>query len=84
MSKNNAFVKEYVTSRKDQFDLDYLIFRKTVKSTRYREALITQMEEKFNFVISHVAEDRVNTLKKEMGLLRRLALSIRASLNLLV
>ena len=69
MAKGNAFVKEYVTGRKDQFDLDYSIFRETVKSTKDRETLIMQMEEKFNFVISHIAEDRANTLKKEMGLL---------------
>lgn len=40
-----------------------------MKSTKDREALITQIEEKFNFVISHIAEDRANTLKKELGLL---------------
>jgi hypothetical protein len=69
MAKSNAFVKEYVTGRKDQFDLDYSIFRETVKSTKDREALITQMEKKFNFVIAHIAEDRANTLKQDMGLL---------------
>jgi len=34
--KNNGFVKEYVIGRKDQFDLDYAIFRKAVEETETR------------------------------------------------
>ncbi|MHB1527809.1 MAG: hypothetical protein ACYDAP_01060 [Thermoplasmataceae archaeon] len=29
----NKFEKEYVTGRKDQFDIDYAIFRKAVEET---------------------------------------------------
>jgi len=34
--KNKGFVKEYVIGRKDQFDLDYAIFRKAVEETETR------------------------------------------------
>jgi len=44
--KNNGFLKEYVIGRKDQSDLDYAIFRKTIKETETREDLINYIEEK--------------------------------------
>jgi len=31
--KNNGFAKDYVIGRKDQFDLDYAIFRKAIEET---------------------------------------------------
>ena len=46
MSKSNAFVKEYVTGRKDQFDLDYLIFREAVKSATSKEELTGIVKQK--------------------------------------
>jgi len=53
--KNNGFVKEYVIGRKDQFDLDYAIFRKAIKETETREDMINYIEEKIQYVISRVA-----------------------------
>jgi len=38
--KNNGFVREYVIGRKDQFDLNYVIFRNAIKETETREDLI--------------------------------------------
>jgi len=67
--KNNGFVKEYVIGRKDQFDLDYAIFRKAIKETETREDLINYIEEKMQYVISRVASERVKTLLEEMGLI---------------
>jgi len=56
--KNNRFVKEYVIGRKDQFDLDYAIFRKAIEETEMREDLINYIEEKMQYVISRVASER--------------------------
>ena len=36
----NKFEKEYVTGRKDQFDVDYAIFKKAIDETETREELI--------------------------------------------
>ena len=36
----NKFEKEYITGRKDQFDIDYAIFRKAVEETETREQRI--------------------------------------------
>ena len=38
--KNNGFVKEYVIGRKDQFDLDYAIFRKAMEEAETKEDMI--------------------------------------------
>jgi len=67
--KNNGFVKEYVIGRKDQFDLDYAIFRNTVEETETREDLINYIEEKIQYVISRVASERAETLIEEMELI---------------
>ena len=67
--KSNGFVKEYVIGRKDQFDLDYAIFRKVVEETETREDLINYIEEKMQYVISRVASERAKTLMEEMELI---------------
>jgi len=64
--KNNGFVKEYVIGRKDQFDLDYAIFRKAVEETETREDMINYIEEKMQYVISRVASETAKTLMEEM------------------
>ena len=65
----NKFAKEYVTGRKDQFDVDYAIFRKAVEETETREELIQKIDEKLNYVISHVANERAKDLMQEMNLI---------------
>jgi len=67
--KNNGFVKEYVIGRKDQFDLDYAIFRNAIMETETREDLINYIEEKIQYVISKVASERAKTLMEEMELI---------------
>ncbi|MHB1708748.1 MAG: hypothetical protein ACYCT2_04650 [Thermoplasmataceae archaeon] len=64
----NKFHKEYVTGRKDQFDVDYAIFRKAVEETETREDLIKRLEEGFGCVIAHVASERAKELIGEMEL----------------
>ena len=56
MVKRNPFTKEYYTGRKDQFDLDYAIFRKGVDETKTKDELISFLEEKLKFVIAKIAE----------------------------
>jgi len=68
-TKNNGFAKEYVIGRKDQFDIDYAIFRKAVEETETREELIQMLEEKLNYVISHVANQIAKDLMEEMNLI---------------
>ena len=65
----NKFEKEYITGRKDQFDVDYAIFRKPVEETETRDDLIQMLEEKLNYVISHVANQRAKDLMQEMNLI---------------
>ena len=65
----NKFEKEYVTGRKDQFDVDYAIFKKAIEETETREELIRNIEEKLTYVISHVANERAKDLMQEMNLI---------------
>ena len=44
MAKRNPFTKEYYTGRKDQYDLDYALFRKAVEETETRDDLIKYLE----------------------------------------
>ncbi|MHB1439985.1 MAG: hypothetical protein ACYCSO_05215 [Cuniculiplasma sp.] len=68
MEKRNPFRKEYYTGRKDQFDIDYKLFRKSIEETATREELIRILEEKLNFVITHIANERASDLLSEMDL----------------
>jgi hypothetical protein len=65
----NKFEKEYVTDRKDQFRLDYAIFRKAAEKTETGEELIQKLEEKLTYVISHVANERAKDLMQETNLI---------------
>ena len=69
MTRENGFVKEYYTGRKDQFDVDYAIFREAAKSATSKEELVGMVNEKFHFVISRLGERRANTLKEDLGLI---------------
>ena len=69
MTRENGFVKEYYMGRKDQFDVDYAIFREAAKSATSREELVGMVNEKFHFVISRLGERRANTLKEDLGLI---------------
>lgn len=69
MGKANNFKKEYVTGRKDQYDLDYALFRKCVEETETREDLIQLLDDRMKHVISKIALERANELMEEMELL---------------
>ena len=69
MGRSNSFKKEYVTGRKDQYDLDYALFRKCVEETETREDLIQLLDDKMKYVISKIALERANELMEEMELI---------------
>ena len=69
MARRNPFTKEYYTGRKDQYDIDYAIFRKAVEETRTREELIKYLEERFSYVISRIADENARELMEEMNLI---------------
>jgi hypothetical protein len=69
MTKENGFVKEYYMGRKDQFDVDYALFREAAKAAKTKEELVGMLNEKYHFVISRIAEKRANTLKEDLGLI---------------
>ena len=69
MGKSNSFKKEYVTGRKDQYDLDYALFRKCVEETETRGDLIQLLDDKMKYVISKIALERANELMEEMELI---------------
>ena len=69
MGRSNSFKKEYVTGRKDQYDLDYALFRKCVEETETREDLIQLLDDKMKYVISKIALERANELMEEIELL---------------
>ena len=68
MVKRNPFAKEYITGRKDQFDMDYAIFRKGVDETETKEELVSFLEEKLKFVIAKIAEANSKELIEGMEL----------------
>lgn len=65
----DPFRKEYTIGRKDQFDLDYMIFRKATEETRTREELINYLEEMFQYIISRVQSERAKDLMKDLELI---------------
>ena len=68
MAKRNPFTKEYNTGRKDQFDIDYTIFRRSIDETATRDEMITFLEEKLKFVIAKIAEANSKELIEGMEL----------------
>ncbi len=69
MGRSDSFKKEYVTGRKDQYDLDYALFRKCVEETETREDLIQLLDDKMKYVISKIALERANELMYELGII---------------
>ena len=65
--KRNPFNKEYNSGRKDQFDVDYAIFRKYASEAETKEELIAMLEEKFNYVISRIANENAKELLEDMA-----------------
>ena len=69
MAKRNPFTKEYYTGRKDQYDLDYALFRKAVEESETRDELIKFLEERFGYVISKIADQNAKELMEDLELI---------------
>ena len=64
----NKFQKIYYTGRKDQFDIDYAIFRKAIEETNTREDIIKFLEERFSYVIAKIADQNAKELMEDLEL----------------
>ena len=65
---NNGFKKEYVTGKKDQYDLDYAIFRKAMEETETRNDLIKYLEQRSGYVISKIVDQNAKEFMEELEL----------------
>ena len=66
--KNNGFKKEYVTGRKDQWDIDFKIMMKGYENTKTREQFFEFLKENMSFVITKVSNERADELMEELEL----------------
>ena len=69
MAKRNPFTNEYYTGRKDQYDLNYALFRKAVEETETRDELIKFLEERFGYVIAKIADQNAKELMEDLELI---------------
>lgn len=61
--------KEYVTGRRDQYDLDLTTFWESVKETKTREELIKAFRDKMSLIISRLAFERAKNLQMEIEMI---------------
>lgn len=73
MVKRNPFAKECNTGRKDQFDIDYPIFRKSIEETATRNEFIECLEEKLKFVITKISKAKLNRVNGRKGVILNMA-----------
>lgn len=65
----NGFRKEYITGRKDQFDLAYALFRKAMENCSNKEEMVDYLREKFEYVMAKMASERAKDLMEELELM---------------
>ena len=61
--------KEYISGRRDQYDLDLTTFWESVKETKSREDLIRVFRDKMSLIISRLAFERAKNLQMEIELM---------------
>ena len=66
---NNGFKKEYVTGRKDQWNIDYKIMMKGYENTKTGEQFFEFLEENMSFMITKVSSERADELMEELELI---------------
>ena len=66
--KNNGFKKEYVTGRKDQWDIDYKIMMKGREVSKSIDQYFEFLKENMSFVITKVSSERADELMEELEL----------------
>ena len=66
---NNGFKKEYVTGRKDQWDIDYKIMMKGYEVSKTIDEYFEFLKENMSFVITKVSSGRADELMEELELI---------------
>ena len=66
---NNGFKKEYVTGRKDQWDVHYKIMMKGFEVSKSIEQYFESLKENMSFVVTKVSTERVDELMEELELI---------------
>ena len=66
---NNGFKKEYITGRKDQWDIDYKIMMKGREVSKTIDQSFEFLKENMSFVITKVSSERADELMEELELL---------------
>ena len=66
---NNGFKKEYITGRKDQWDIDYKIMMKGYEVSKTIDEYFEFLKENMSFVITKVSSERADELMEELELL---------------
>jgi hypothetical protein len=67
--RNNGFKKEYVTGRKDQWDIDFKIMMKGREVSKTIEQYFEFLKENMSFVITKVSSERADELMEELELI---------------
>ena len=65
---NNGFKKEYITGRKDQWDIDYKIMMKGREVSKTIDQYFEFLKESMSFVITKVSSERADELMEELEL----------------
>jgi len=63
---NNGFKKEYITGRKDQWDIDYKIMMKGREVSKTIDEYFEFLKENMSFVITKVSSERAEELMEEL------------------
>ena len=66
---NNGFKKEYITGRKDQWDIDYKIMMKGREVSKTIDGYFEFLKENMSFVITKVSSERAHELMEALELL---------------
>jgi hypothetical protein len=66
---SNGFKKEYITGRKDQWDIDYKIMMKGYEVSKTIDQYFEFLKENMSFVITKVSSERADELMEELELI---------------
>ena len=66
---NNGFKQEYITGRKDQWDIDYKIMMKGYEVSKTIDEYFEFLKENMSFVITKVSSERADELMEELELI---------------
>ncbi len=66
---NNGFKKEYITGRKNQWDIDYKIMIRGREVSKTIDEYFEFLKENLSFVITKVSSERADELMGELELI---------------